>query len=328
MNIYAIKAPNEIGDINQVYDSLIQGEARFGWSYIATADQRQLAERVDRDGWGSLNEHERDCYHDFLLRISCGDYFIYVNVPEWGKCTLARVTGEYVWRHDDADFNHRFPVGRDSVHTFDRNDAMVPAALCARLKLQGRWWTIYTASDFKLLLRRLKEGTPPEPRSFDSDLVDLQRKLQASLSEIVATIQDTFPGKELERFVQEIFAKVPGVKQVIRKEGRADRGADLIVTFEAGSIPGLMQTLVVQVKSYRGLLSETRAVKDIERAFSEYPEAAMGLIVSTATSSSDEFDRQLNYLSEQTGKPVSLLIGDELAGFILNHGGDLLVPRD
>ena len=328
MTIYAIKAPEEIEDVNNVYDSLIQGEARFGWSYIDTADQRKLTERVGRDGWDSLNEHEQKCYHEFLLRVSCGDYFIYVNAPEWGKCTLARVTGEYVWRYDDADFNHRFPVGRESVHTFKRNDAMVPTALCARLKLRGRWWTIYTAGDFDLLLRRLNEGTPPGPRSFASDLVDLQRKLKPSLSKIVATIQDTFPGKELERFVEKIFARVPGVKQVIRKEGRADRGADLIVTFEAGSIPGLMQTLVVQVKSYRGLLSETRAVEDIRRAFNEYPEAAMGLIVSTATSASDEFDRELDCLSEQTGKPVCLLIGDELAGFVLSHGGDLLVPRE
>ena len=326
MTIYAIKAPEESGAVKKVYDSLTQGEGRFGWSDIETGDQRTLNERVRRDGWDSLSEDEQHCYHDFLLWIACGDYVVYVNAPEWGECTLARVTGEYDWRYEDDDFNHRFPVDAGSVRTFNRNDAKVPPALRARLKLQGRWWTIYTECEFNELLMRLDQETPAEPRSLESDLTYLKRNVQPYLPKIVRTIQETFPGKDLEAFVKRVLGRVPGVKEVKRKEGRADHGADLIVTFEAASIPGLMQTLVVQVKSYRGTHVDTGAVEDIRRAFDEYREATMGLIVSTAAESSEELDRELDKLREEKGKPVCLLIGDELAGFFLRYGGDLLVP--
>ena len=49
----------------------------------------------------------------------------------------------------------------------------------------------------------------------------------------------------------------------------------------------------------------------------------MGLIVSTAESAGKELRNQLDELQEG-GKPVSLLIGADLAAFVLRFGGDLL----
>ena len=325
MTIYAIKAPEEPNDVDKIFASLTQGEARFGWSYIETADQRSLDGRVRRHGWNTLSEDEQNCFHDFLLRVGCGDYVVHINVPAWGQCTMARVTGDYDWRYDDEDFNHRFPVDSKSVCTFNRSDTMVPPALRARLSLQGRWWTIYTEPEFTDLLMRLKLGATPGPSSPDSDLMHLQRNFQPHLSRIVRTIQETLPGSALEPFVQRVFERVPNVKEVTRKQGRADLGADLIVIFEVGPIPGLIQTLVVQVKSYSGQHVDTGAVEDVRRAFQQYQEATMGLIVSTAAESSLGLDRELDKLREESGKPVSLLIGDELAAFFLRYGADLLL---
>ena len=155
--IYAIKAPEKEVYINKVFLSLQAGEGRFGWSYISTADQRSLNKRCETDGWNSLTLKEQDCYHDFLLEISQNDYVVYINVPSWGSCTLAKVTSEYEFQYEDDDFNHRFKVDPNSVKTFDRNDGRVHPALSARLKLQGRWWRVSTVKEFKQLLRALDD---------------------------------------------------------------------------------------------------------------------------------------------------------------------------
>ncbi len=65
--IYALKGSSEWFDI---LPSLKNGEGRFGWSYIESADLRKLKQRVDTDGWDSLSDEEKDCYQAFLLDSS------------------------------------------------------------------------------------------------------------------------------------------------------------------------------------------------------------------------------------------------------------------
>src|SRR5208337_2174503 len=103
-----------------ILGSLKGGEGRFGWSYNENADLRKLAQRIQTAGWDSLSDDEKDCYQPFLLDIKAGDYVVYINIPDWGKCTVAKVTGSYEWRFDDDDFNHRFPVDPKFIHVFDR----------------------------------------------------------------------------------------------------------------------------------------------------------------------------------------------------------------
>ncbi len=114
--VYALKGSAEWA--GSVYESLAQGEARFGWSYVQTADLRQLAHKMEATGWKSLSAEEQACYHHFLLGIMPGDYVVYINVPTWGQCTLARVTAPYSWRWTNTDFNHRLGVDPTSVQTF------------------------------------------------------------------------------------------------------------------------------------------------------------------------------------------------------------------
>ena len=83
--VYALKASMDWFDIPA---ALKQGEGRFGWSYVDTADLHQLKERIERDGWESLSQEEKNCYQSFLLDIQADDYVVYINVPEWGQCTL------------------------------------------------------------------------------------------------------------------------------------------------------------------------------------------------------------------------------------------------
>lgn len=327
MVIYAIKGDTDHPEnIALVFDSLNCGEGRFGWSTLETADLRGLQNRIDQDGWNALTEDEQKCWKRcrFLLELRDGDYVVYINIPEWGRCTLAKVIGEYYWHFDGNDFNHRFPVDPESIHEFDRRDAMVPPALRTRLSLQGPWWTIYVEREFNELLASLLQGVAPAPATPETNLRYLSREIQPFLLEIAQGIQRANPNVDLETLLERVFQNVPGVRTVVRTGGPADHGADLLVELEFGSIPELVQRLVVQVKSYTGELADTTAVRDIERAFEYDENANMGLIVSTATSCSQEFLEELGNLRQRSGKSVALLYGADLAAFFLRFGGHLL----
>ena len=324
ITIYALKGSSEWFDI---LPSLQNGEGRFGWSYIESADLKELKKRVDEKGWDALTDEEKDCYQVFLLDFKAGDYVVYINVPEWGKCTAAKVTGLYQWKFEDGDFNHRFPVDPSSVYVFDRNDASVHPALRSRLKLQGRWWRIYLKDEFAELLEVLKKGVPPSVRTPEANLRFLSNEIQPFLLNITQRIHHTHPNYDLECLLAEVFKKIPGVIDVKWQGGAGDHGADILVTFDDGlPIPGLEKqtVLVVQVKSYEGDHWDTRAVEDIKRAFEHYPEASMGLIISTANAITTPVEKELDKLKEESGKPVSILVGPDVAAFLLRYGAKLL----
>ena len=187
--IYALKGSSEC----DILQSLKRGEGRFGWSYIETADLRQLKATVDSSGWEALTDEGKNCYQAFLLDLKADDCVIYVNVPEWGRCTIARVTGPYFWRYDGDDFNHRFPVDPESVLVFDRNDAAVHPALSARMKLQGRYWRIYLKEEFEALIKALKSGPTLRVRTLDDHIGFLSKEIQPFLLSITEKIHHTNP---------------------------------------------------------------------------------------------------------------------------------------
>ena len=200
MTIYALRVADNVGVVGKVFNSLQGGEGRFRLSYVPTADLRKLRERINDFGWQSLsNKGEQECYQDFLLDLRDGDHVVYINVPEWGQCTLAKVAGEYKWRYEDDDFNHRFPVYPKSVRAFDRNADNVAAALSRRLKLQGRWWRVYAQEEFDRLLESLRAGAVAGPRTAETNVEELAKQLRPTLTEIAGKIQRTHPARISKR---------------------------------------------------------------------------------------------------------------------------------
>ncbi len=305
-----------------------KGVGRFGWGYISTANLYDLRKKIKNEGWNALSADEQKCYRGqtFLLDFKENDYVVCINVPEYGKCTLARVTGPYFWSYEDPDFNHRFPVDPKSVFVFDRNDAIVHPALSARLKLRGRFWRIYLKKEFEELVENLRKSKDGQLHTQETKFDLLKKAIQPSLAEITQQIHHTLPNIDLEGLIAQVFENVPGIIEVEKKGGSGDHGADLILHFESGpSVLELQEqrTCVVQVKSYEGVHRDTKAVDDIRKAL-DYWQADMGLIVSTASSSSKALDDELDQLREITGKPVSLLIGEDVAAFVLRWCPDLL----
>ena len=315
--IYAIKGYED--DRALQYNSLLKGEGRFGWSGSEMADARRLKTQIDEKGWELLTNDERKCYHEFLLRIKPDDYVVFVNVPEWGKCTLARVTTPYFFRFDDWDFNHRFGVDPSSVQVFDRNATTVHPYLSARLKLRGRQWEIHAHEEFKQLLTSLAAGVVGVQRRPIDNAAILLKELKPLMEEVTRRIHHTHPNYDLEALVAEIFRSMPTVRHVVLQGGAGDHGADILVKYTTGlPIPGIEidETCLVQVKSFEGEHWDTKAVSDIRRAFNHYPEAKVGLIISTAEKGSEALDRELEKLQEEK-KSVTYLCGAEVAALFL-----------
>ena len=305
--IYALKNSTDPERDALTFNSLQEGVGRFGWSNVETADLRALQARIDAgDG---LTDKERDCYHPFLLEIKKYDYVVYINIPEWGKCTLARVTGPYFWKWDGegSDFNHRFPIAPESVLVFDRNDAIVYPALSRRFKLQGKFWRIYDLhEEFQFLVDSLEKGEDGQPRTMETSLHWFKKEIHPDLESITKKFSRAYPGNDLEKPIAEIFRNVPGVKEVKEQGGAGERGADLQVIFE-WEVPILgiqeQRTCVVQVKSFEGEMWVTKAVDQIREAL-RYWDADMGIIVSTASSGSEALDTALDQLRQDTEKPI------------------------
>ena len=59
---------------------------------LGDADLNRLR-AISATGWNSLSADEQDRYQSFLPALKEGDWAVYVNVPDYGHCTLGKVTG-------------------------------------------------------------------------------------------------------------------------------------------------------------------------------------------------------------------------------------------
>ena len=329
--IYAVKAEqNDASLTHALFQELRQGRARFGWSYDTSLDPRDLQERIARNGGNSLTKEEQECIArtEFLLDVRPGDYFVYINMPSYGRCTAVEIIEreasgpinifQYTPEWGDPlqdDFRSMLPC--TFLFDFDRNADVVHPYLSRRLKLMGAHWTIYDTEKFEELLRNLRAGV--RGRSAGERL---REKIEGQLLTISDQIRQTYPEKNLEGFVLGVLERMPRVEAA--KKGPDVDGADLIFTFDSGiETLDLERTEVcaVQVKCYENVIGDVRAITDIERALGSGVYTC-GLIVTTAISASESFQSALDHLRERLGKPIGLILARDLAALFLRYGQD------
>ncbi len=321
--IYALRVDWE-GDAiwkPRIMESLKQGIARYGWSRDETADLQLIRDKIGEKE--SLSDYEKEVWNcNFLLEVKPDDYLIYINLPEYGKCTLARASGSYSFIMDGEDFNHRIPVDLDFVSTFDRNSNIVPRYLAARLKLQGRYWRIYAKREFESLLKALIEGRLAVPHTTDTMTQDFETEISPLLRDMATCMSHTYPNFDLEGLVEMVLKEVPGVFNVQRRRGGQDYGADIVFEYGLGlPFDGFwkQERCAVQVKSYEGDMEYQKAIQDLRKAFDRDPNFTSGLVVSTALEMTTEFEQALDKLREDSKKTIGVLLGEELARFYLKY---------
>ncbi|HXN20139.1 MAG TPA: hypothetical protein VN875_17505 [Candidatus Binatus sp.] len=327
--IYAVKAAQDDGPlILALFQELQQGRARFGWSFEDRFDPRRLKATIASSGWDSLTTTEQECFTktSFLLDVTRNDYFVYINMPSYGRCTAVKVVDregvaesgsvfQYTAEWGDPpqrDFRSMLPC--EFLFDFDRNVDVHPY-LSRRFKLQGSHWTIGDKEKFEELLQDLQTGAPVKTAD-----ARLREQIKKPLLLISDQIRQTYPEKKLESFVLRVLTQMPRVQNA--KKGPDVDGADLVFEFDGG-IETLdlarREVCAVQVKCYEDVIGEIRAVEDVRRAF-DSKAYTCALIVTTALSASVQFLSDLDKLREQSGKPVGLILAKDLAVLFLRYG--------
>ncbi len=214
----AIWAFNEPDPTNRsfVVNSLNNGISRFGWSYIDTADLNVLKPKP----WADMTQDEIIIWKQshFLLNIKKDDWVVHINVPNWGLCTAGKVVEEYNFEEGNtevSDFRHFFKLDKSSIIQFNRNDKTVHPLISRKLKLRGRYWRIYSETEFFDTVKNVSLLNSISIKNGDTIGIHyLKTEVTPLLTEITKCIQKTHPEKKLEYFLAEIFRNIPNVTDV------------------------------------------------------------------------------------------------------------------
>ena len=213
MNIWAFNKPNE-SSLEFVTNSLQEGISRFGWSYIDTADLRELQHK----SWDDMSEDELLIWSktSFLLNIKKDDWIVHINVPNWGMVTTGQVVKEYNFDKKDneiSDFRHFFKLDKETIIQFDRDNSNVLPSINKKLKLRGRYWQIYAKKDFFTSINSLKQDN--YSNKFDKIvLTDFTEGIDHELGQPITNIR--FEIQYFSKIFEEIQDEKIDKKQVLK----------------------------------------------------------------------------------------------------------------
>lgn len=329
MSIFALKVSEDMR--NPVFEELNNaGVARFTWSYSEEGNLETISGQIQEKGWNTLTDNQKECWKaNFLLNIKPEDYIVYINVPNYGECTIAKVTEKYYWDWEKykGDGSHCIKIDINTVKTFNRNNENIPSNLSRRFKLQGKYWKIYLEEEFFQLVQDLENGNFTDKNAtIESRLTNcINFKVKPYLDEICKELQKAHSGKHLEELIQSILEDIPNVTNIERKSGSSDKGGDIIFNYvsEFGDIFGLgviEEKIAIQVKSYEETIDHSQAITDLKNVFNFDPELTTGIIMTTAIDVSEKFNNELDRLKEDTKKNISIIYGKDFANWILKYG--------
>jgi hypothetical protein len=311
--VYAFAKIDDKDAREKVYAEIKNGKSRFGmWEQSDSLHEK----------WYGKNA--------FLLRVKEGDWIVHVNMPSYGKCVAVKTVGEYAFDEGvqcswGSDFNNFIPVDPKTIIEFKRNNPnILPSVNLAPRKRAQR---VLKVSDFLTSIENLKEGKYNSTKKQDKSIIHLQEKVTKLLPQITGHIQEMNKSKEFERFLHRIFSGMPNTVSIQNGFGwRTDNGADLLVEFD-NPIIGINVTtkLVVQAKSYSGKHFDTNAIDQIVERIKEY-NADAGLLITTANET-EVLEEYLGKKTEEIGKTIDVIAGNEVTKFVLRYAPELLIGK-
>nr|MBK7067910.1 restriction endonuclease [Deltaproteobacteria bacterium] len=131
-------------------------------------------------------------------------------------------------------------------------------------------------------------------------------------------VRERYHGAQFEQLVLKLFQGIYVGGRVEHWGGRNERGADLIV-FTQDPL-GLEFKIAVQVKLHEGVDDDTRALEQIAQARKAHWVDA-GVIVTTATDTSERFEARRAALEEELGIDIKVIDRDEFTVLLMEHLG-------
>lgn len=322
VRVWAFNKPDTEEKVRLLYESVREGKSRFGWSWENNHNLKIDQENNWKNNW--TKEHPKQL---FLLSIRPGDWIVHIHMPSDGRCVAARVVSEYdfdeeINTSDGQDFRHFFQIDVESIVEFKRSSKKVHSAV--NLYPRKRYNRVYAVEEFISSIEAIKDDREIEIEG-SRERHDLLNESDKILEQIPCLIHRTHKGKKLESFLAEVIRKIPGVINVKENgsSGGTDHGADLIVTTRTsvGTLE-IKNTIVVQVKSYKNDVSDTKAVDQIKGAIEHY-KASAGMIITTGERT-ETLGNAVANAGRELGCDIDLLAGKELAQFVIRYAPDQL----
>lgn len=309
---------------------LEQGRLRQGWGWKPNQDLRKLRTKVSVGK--TLTEEDATVWRNRRLLdtepdgVKPGDSIILPNLPEQGLWVVVRVKGPYSFSistqtsHLGPDYGHIVPVDpvRDrngQIAVIDPANEHVDARLRASMRNMGRMWSINALGASVDRLVAVIEGGK------DTTNAQPEAKKLGSFFEAVrdaawTNIASRYKGAEFEKLVKPLFERIYSGGRVEHIGGPGEKGADLIVYTQDAL--GLEYKIAVQVKLHDGTHDELHALDQIETAKRAHKVDA-GVVVTTATETSDRFEKRRAALEAELAIDVRVITRDEFVELVMIH---------
>ena len=314
------------------------GLARFFYSWDDCHD-------LNSENWYE-DPDNRKCKR--LLDIEEGDWVIQKHCPEWGKCLAAKVIKKYSFdsladietnrkngfKHVGVgDGRHVLGIDKQSVIAFDRNNPNVIPIISAKLKLMGRLTKLKPefVNDFLLSIDNLKKNLANNiPEGESKEIFYFKKESYEVLTKITKKLHRTHNAKKLENFFQRVFNQIEGINVIPNGSGwKSDYGADIILEIHnkfEWLTDEIIRKVVVQIKSYEGDNHKISDIDQVKQGIEKF-KADEGILITTANST-DELEKKAKDVSEEIGRPIKIIAGEDVAKFVIKNAPNLIFDLD
>ncbi|MEM7160217.1 MAG: restriction endonuclease [Myxococcota bacterium] len=305
------------------------GRLRQGWGHEANQDLRVIhsTPRADR----VAHQHAAWRGNRRLLEatgdgLQLGDVVVFPNVPEPGRWAFARITGGYRYEIDanQGDYGHIREVepwltGGGELAWVVPNHELVPAPMRRSMTCRSRMWSVDAFGEaIELVLSALEKGQAlTDAQSPDERFSTFVGSMR---SEAYKLVDHGWGAAELEDLVVRVLrnryrASHPNAR-VDPKGGTGEHGIDVLVTLPDPL--GVSLKIGVQVKKHEGVETGLRSLEQIAEA-REYWGIHAGIVLTTATEVSEEYEAKREALTEELGIDVQVLCRGQFVDLVLEH---------
>ncbi len=191
------------------------------------------------------------------------------------------------------------------------------ASLRKTMRYAGRLWNLDRyKKDMKRLIQAVEDGKQVNVATTEA------QKMLSIYDEVTETLEKglraKFQGTKFEFIIKGLLEQIYP-NNVAKTASRNEKGADFIYTVDNEF--GIPIAVAVQVKMWEGEADWTRPLQQIEEAYNnpEYENIAAGLVIMTAESGSQGFEKERRELEQKLGIPITVFYKDEFLRFLLRH---------
>ena len=303
-----------------VFDELVAGRARIGWSYQDTLDLRLLRRKLE--GGGELDEdeqHARRCL-GFLTRVNVDDYLLYPHQPERDTFTVVQVKGDYDYSEPqdglNLDFRSFRPCRLTTPDPVDMYDEIVSSQLRHRLGRPGRFSQVYNTVPVFLFLDALPLRGQRQDGSTTTSIQRIHKELRQNLPD---ALRREFSRADLSRrFCADLLERMGYTPEV--QEGPSEAGSDVVVTVGSPLLPTEFR-IGMQAFAYEGTVEEWALRQKLSQLLRGWQSNSLnyGVLLTTGLCSETARNALRHHNKNHIDRQVGLIDGEDLADLFLQH---------